>query len=44
MTIVFLHQLHDHLISLRVQLSMIVVLLFFVVNGTMYSWRMETQA
>lgn len=43
MQTIFLHQLHDHLISLRVQLSLLVVLLFFAVNGTMYSWRMETQ-
>ena len=43
MLIVFLHQLHDHMISLRVQLILLLVLLFFAVNGTIYSWRMETQ-
>ena len=43
MLTILLHQLHDHLISLRVQLSLLLVLSFFAVNGTIYAWRMETQ-
>jgi len=39
--IICIHQLHDHLMSLRVQLSLLVVLAFFGVNGTIYAWRME---
>lgn len=38
---VFLHQLHDHLKSLRFQVSLMVLLLFFVGNGVVYTWRME---
>ena len=37
----FLHQLHDHLKSLRFQLSLLVVLLFFAGNGVIYAWKME---
>lgn len=37
----FLHQLHDHLQSLRFQLSLLLVLLFFAGNGVIYAWKME---
>lgn len=33
------HRLRDHFLSLRVQLSLLVVLAFFVLNGLTYSWR-----
>lgn len=36
---VFLHQLHDHLRSLRFQVSLAVLLVFFVANGVIYSWK-----
>ena len=38
---VFFHQLHDHLKSLRFQVSLLVLLFFFVGNGVIYTWRME---
>jgi hypothetical protein len=38
---VFLLQLRDHLTSLRCQLSLGLLLLFFVANGVTYSWKME---
>lgn len=41
MLTICLHQLHDHLMSLRVQLSLLLVLVFFGVNGTIYAWRLE---
>ncbi len=37
---VFLHQLHDNLRSLRFQTSLIVLLLFFVGNGIVYTYKM----
>lgn len=40
----YLHQLHDHLKSLRFQLSLAVVLLFFAGNGVIYAWKMERQS
>ena len=39
MAVVFLHQLHEHLVSLRVQISLCIVLVFFLLNGAVYSWR-----
>ena len=39
MTEIFLHQLRDHLRSLRFQLSLLLLLLFFVANGAVYSWK-----
>ncbi|MEW6752703.1 MAG: ABC transporter permease subunit, partial [Candidatus Latescibacterota bacterium] len=39
MATLFWHQVHDHFLSLRVQLSLGVVLAFFVLNGLTYSWR-----
>jgi len=40
---IFLQQLHSHLRSLRVQMCLAVVLLFYVANGLIYSWRLESQ-
>ena len=40
MIVVFLHQLHDNLRSLRFQTSLIVLLLFFVGNGIVYTYKM----
>ena len=40
---IFFHQLHSHLRSLRVQLCLAVVLLFYMANGLIYSWRLESQ-
>lgn len=39
MGIVFLHQLHDNLRSLRFQLSLLVLLLFFAANGAIYALK-----
>lgn len=36
---VFVHQLHDHLRSLRFQVSLVVLLVFFAANGVIYSWK-----
>ena len=44
MVTIFLHQLHDHLKSLRFQISLLVLLLFFVVNGLVFAWRAERLA
>ena len=44
MAVIFLHQLHDNLRSLRFQASLIVLLLFFVGNGIVYSYKMDRAA
>ncbi|MBW1881866.1 MAG: hypothetical protein JRJ84_26215 [Deltaproteobacteria bacterium] len=44
MATVFLHQLHDNLRSLRFQTSLIVLLLFFVGNGIVYTYKMDRAA
>lgn len=36
---IFLHQIHDHLKSLRFQVSFLAMCLFFIANGTIYSWK-----
>ena len=41
MLIVFLHQLRDHLKSLRLQVGLLVVLVFFAANGLVYSWKVQ---
>ncbi len=41
MATVFLHQLHDHLKSLRFQISLIILLVFFLINGLVFAWRAE---
>ena len=41
MTEVLLHQLHDHLKSLRFQASLLALLLFFAVNGTLYMLKTD---
>ena len=41
MLTILLHQLREHVTSLRVQLSLLLVLAFFGVNGTIYAWRLE---
>jgi ABC-2 type transport system permease protein len=41
MSEIFLHQLQDNLKSLRFQISLLVLLFFFVGNGVVYTWRME---
>ena len=41
---VFLHQLHDHLKSLRFQISLIILLVFFLINGLVFAWRSERMA
>ena len=38
---IFMHQLHDHLKSLRFQISLLVLLLFFAANGVIYAWKNE---
>jgi len=40
---IFLRQLHDNLRSLRFQLGLVVLLLFFAANGFIYSWKMTQQ-
>lgn len=44
MVVICLHQLHDNLRSLRFQASLIVLLLFFVGNGVVYSYKMDRAA
>ena len=41
---IFLHQLHDNLRSLRFQTSLVVLLLFFVGNGIVYTFKMDRVA
>lgn len=41
MATIFLHQLHDNLRSLRFQTSLVVLLLFFVGNGIVYTYKMD---
>jgi ABC-type transport system involved in multi-copper enzyme maturation permease subunit len=41
MSIIFWQQLHDHLKSTRFQLSLLLLLLFFVANGVVYTWKLE---
>lgn len=41
---IFLHQLHDNLRSLRFQASLVVLLLFFVGNGVVYTYKMDRVA
>lgn len=36
-----LHQLRDHLMSARFQLSLLVLLAFFGVNGLVYTWKLD---
>ena len=43
MTRIFVRQLHDNLRSLRFQLGLVVLLLFFAANGFIYSWKMTQQ-
>ncbi|MBT6628143.1 MAG: hypothetical protein HOB49_14080, partial [Gemmatimonadetes bacterium] len=38
---VFIHQLHDNLRSQRFQVSLGILLLFFVANGVIYSMKMQ---
>ena len=38
---IFLHQLHDHLKSLRFQLSLVLLIAFFAANGLVYGWKAE---
>jgi len=38
---IFLHQLHDHLKSLRFQISLLVLLLFFGASGVIYTWKID---
>ena len=38
---IFLHQLHDHLKSLRFQLSLVLLVAFFAANGLVYGWKAE---
>ena len=44
MGVVFLHQLHDNLRSLRFQVSLVVLLLFFVSNGVIYVMKTDSLA
>jgi len=37
----FLHQLHDHLKSLRFQIGLVILLLFFGASGAVYTWKMK---
>jgi hypothetical protein len=39
MTVIFLHQLRDHLKSFRFQLSLLMLLILFVGNGVIYTWK-----
>lgn len=41
MITIFWQQLHDHLKSTRFQLSLLLLLLFFVANGVVYAWKLE---
>ncbi|MEW6751644.1 MAG: ABC transporter permease subunit [Candidatus Latescibacterota bacterium] len=41
---VFLHQLRDHLRSLRFPLGLLVLLLFFLANGIVYAWKVQRVA
>ena len=41
---IFLHQLQDHLKSLRLQISLVVVLVLFAANGMTYVWKYERLA
>lgn len=41
MLTVFWHQLHDHLISTRFQLSLLLLLVFFAANGVVYTWKLD---
>ena len=43
-TTIFLFQVRDNLRSLRFQLSLLVLLLFFVANGVVYSYKLDRQA
>ena len=38
---IYFHQLHDHLRSLRFQASLVVLLLFFVANGVLYTFKAD---
>ena len=38
---IYLHQLHDHLKSLRFQLSLVLLVAFFAANGLVYGWKAE---
>ena len=41
MLIICLHQLHDNILSLRMQVSLAVLLTFFVANGLIYSMKID---
>lgn len=41
MLLIFLHEVFDQMKSLRFQVSLVVLLLFFVANGVIYSLKME---
>ena len=41
MVLILLHQLHDNLRSLRFQMSLAVLMLFFVANGVVYTLKIE---
>jgi len=43
MGIIFLHQLHDHLKSLRFQVSLLLLLLLFGLNGLIFTWSKQQQ-
>ena len=40
---IFWRQIHDNFRSLRFQLGLVALLLFFAINGVVYSWKMEQQ-
>jgi len=40
---IFVRQLYDNLRSLRFQLGLLALLLFFAINGFVYTWKMEQQ-
>ncbi len=41
MNTIFLHQIHDNLRSLRFQVSLAILLLFFVANGIIYALKID---
>ena len=38
---IFVHQLHDHLLSLRFQIGFVVTVCFFATNGVLYGLRFD---
>ena len=41
---IFVHQLHDHLKSLRFQIGLLILLVFFCINGLVFFWKIERTA